>query len=133
MARSTVSIRAYGAQAAFRRESFVRIDRYSRASTTFWALNWYVAFCMILSIAVVSYLYAPRWISVIGQVLAGAFSSALAAYLVYGQRFDASTTGFSLTMSSAYLSPCIALDVADRSCSQLLLADNVVGPRVQRI
>ena len=43
-----------------------------------------------------------RWMYVMGQLFGGTFSAALAAYLVYGQRFDASRTGFSLTMASAY-------------------------------
>lgn len=35
----TVSIRAYGAQAAFRKESHQRIDRLTRAQVTYWNLN----------------------------------------------------------------------------------------------
>ena len=38
---SPVSIRAYGAQAAFRAESYRRVDRYTRAQAVYWHLNRY--------------------------------------------------------------------------------------------
>ena len=68
-----------------------------------------------------------------GQLFGGTFSAALAAYLVYGQRFDASTTGFSLTMASAYPIQRATVKVANKRYSQLLLPDHVVGPHVQRV
>lgn len=37
-----VSIRAYGVQDAFRKESYVRINKYTRAARIFWALSQYV-------------------------------------------------------------------------------------------
>ncbi|KAF7792456.1 hypothetical protein EIP86_003493 [Pleurotus ostreatoroseus] len=78
-----VSIRAYGAQAAFRSESFKRIDRYTRASMNYFNLN--------------------RWMLVRGESIVGMFAASLAAYLVYGQReSDASKTGFSLTMAIGF-------------------------------
>ncbi|TCD68828.1 hypothetical protein EIP91_009695 [Steccherinum ochraceum] len=78
-----VSIRAYGAQAAFRKESFLRIDRFTRTQITYWNLN--------------------RWVGVRSSILAGLFASGLAAYLIYGpQNRDASTTGFSLTMAVGF-------------------------------
>ena len=44
-----------------------------------------------------------RWMLVRGESIVGMFAASLAAYLVYGQReSDASKTGFSLTMASAY-------------------------------
>ncbi|THH30400.1 hypothetical protein EUX98_g3808 [Antrodiella citrinella] len=78
-----VSIRAYGAQAAFRKESYIRIDKFTRAQITYWNLN--------------------RWIGVRSSILAGMFSSALGAYLVYGPvQVDAATIGFSLTMAAGF-------------------------------
>ncbi|KAJ3557433.1 hypothetical protein NM688_g1472 [Phlebia brevispora] len=77
-----VSIRAYGAQARFRSESFRLTDRYTRASITYWNLN-----C---------------WVFMRGDMLGGAFAASLAAYLVYGQNYDASKTGFSLTMAVTF-------------------------------
>ncbi|PSS37122.1 hypothetical protein PHLCEN_2v995 [Hermanssonia centrifuga] len=79
-----VSIRAYGSEEAFRQELFARINRFTRVQRTFWDLN--------------------RWISVRGELLAGSFSTALSAYLVYGQRSDAASTGFSLTMAVGFSS-----------------------------
>ncbi|THH12876.1 hypothetical protein EW146_g7283 [Bondarzewia mesenterica] len=75
------SIRAYGAQAAFRDESYRRIDRYTRAGRTFYNLN--------------------RWVCVRINTLGGIFSAALAAWLIYGPGHKdnlPSDTGFSLTM-----------------------------------
>ncbi|KAJ3557434.1 hypothetical protein NM688_g1473 [Phlebia brevispora] len=77
-----VSIRAYGAQDYFRQESYRRIDRYTRASVTFYDLN--------------------RWIGIRGSLLAAAFSTGLAAWLTYGERYDASRTGFALTMAIGF-------------------------------
>ena len=39
MLRFAVSIRAYGAQEAFKQESYARMDRYNRAGLTYEALN----------------------------------------------------------------------------------------------
>ncbi|KAJ3557435.1 hypothetical protein NM688_g1474 [Phlebia brevispora] len=77
-----VSIRAYGTQAAFRAESFARIDRYTRATITF------------------NNLTRQAWVSIRAETLAAAFSAALAAYLVYGSVYDSSRIGFSLTMAA---------------------------------
>ncbi|CCM03907.1 uncharacterized protein FIBRA_06058 [Fibroporia radiculosa] len=76
-----ISIRAYGAQDLFRKESFKRIDKYTRASRTFNNLN--------------------RWISVRIDVLGAMFSTSLAAYLVYGGS-SASDTGFTLNMAVGF-------------------------------
>ncbi|EIM92492.1 uncharacterized protein STEHIDRAFT_127305 [Stereum hirsutum FP-91666 SS1] len=79
------SIRAYGAQLAFRQESYRRIDRYTRAARTFYNLN--------------------RWICVRIDTLGGLFAAGLAAYLIYGPAKDtmhASDTGFSLTMAVGF-------------------------------
>ncbi|THH29810.1 hypothetical protein EUX98_g4362 [Antrodiella citrinella] len=78
-----VSIRAYGAQSTFRKESHARIDRYTRAQITYWNLN--------------------RWVGIRSSVLAGTFSSGLAAYLVFGPtRVDPATIGFSLAMAAGF-------------------------------
>ncbi|KAH8986106.1 hypothetical protein EDB92DRAFT_2054957 [Lactarius akahatsu] len=73
------SIRAYGAQLAFREESYRRIDRYSRAGRSFYNMN--------------------RWISLRIDFLGGLFAAGLAAYLIYApnERSLPSDTGFSLT------------------------------------
>ncbi|KAH9952289.1 hypothetical protein BGW80DRAFT_1430860 [Lactifluus volemus] len=78
------SIRAYGAQVAFRQESYKRIDRYSRAGRSFYNMN--------------------RWISLRIDFLGGLFAAALAAYLVYvpDKRILPSDTGFSLTMAIGF-------------------------------
>ncbi|KAH9907116.1 ABC transporter type 1, transmembrane domain-containing protein [Fomitopsis serialis] len=78
------SIRAYGAQEAFKKESYVRINRYTRASRTFWNLN--------------------RWVGIRITSLGSFFSAALAAYLVYGKANTASNTGFSLNMAVGFSS-----------------------------
>ncbi|ETW87620.1 ABC transporter [Heterobasidion irregulare TC 32-1] len=79
------SIRAYGAQAAFRQESYRRIDRYTRAGRTFYNLN--------------------RWVCVRIDALGGLFAAALGAWLVYGPGHSdnlPSDTGFSLTMAVGF-------------------------------
>ncbi|KAH9166806.1 hypothetical protein EDB89DRAFT_2115743 [Lactarius sanguifluus] len=79
-----VSIRAYGAQLAFREESYRRIDRYSRANRSFWNMN--------------------RWINLRTDFLGGLFAASLAAYLIYlpNERPLPSDTGFSLTMAIGF-------------------------------
>ncbi|CAL1706378.1 unnamed protein product [Somion occarium] len=79
-----VSIRAYGAQDAFRKESYRRIDQYTRAQRQFWDLN--------------------RWINVRMNLLASLFASSLAAYLTYGTSITASKAGFSLNMAVGFSS-----------------------------
>ncbi|KAI0045217.1 P-loop containing nucleoside triphosphate hydrolase protein [Auriscalpium vulgare] len=79
------SIRAYGAQAAFRQESYKRIDRYTRAARVFWDLN--------------------RWVSLRIDILGGVFASALGAWLIYGPEGSTalpSNTGFSLNMAVGF-------------------------------
>jgi len=80
------SIRAYGAQHAFKRVSMTRIHSYTRAARTFYNLN--------------------RWISVRIEVLGGLFAAGLAIYLVYGRGPlpTASDTGFSLNMAVGFSS-----------------------------
>ncbi|KAF9807084.1 hypothetical protein IEO21_08395 [Rhodonia placenta] len=76
------SIRAYSAQKMFRKEAYKRIDRWTTSARTFYNLN--------------------RWVCVRIDVLSSLFSSGLAAYLVYGGRFNASNTGFSLNMAVGF-------------------------------
>ncbi|KAG5728585.1 ATP-binding cassette transporter abc4 [Termitomyces sp. T112] len=76
------SIRAYGAQEAFRDESLQRINRYTRAARTFYNLN--------------------RWICVRIDAIGGSFAASLAAYLVYFQDQKASNTGFSINMAVGF-------------------------------
>ncbi|KAJ4001710.1 P-loop containing nucleoside triphosphate hydrolase protein [Lentinula boryana] len=75
-----VSIRAFGAEDMFLRESRLRIDTWLRP-------------------AIPSY-NANRWIGIRVDVLAGIFTAALGAYLVYGNSgTSAANTGFSVTMA----------------------------------
>ncbi|KAI0725238.1 hypothetical protein C8Q72DRAFT_853404 [Fomitopsis betulina] len=78
------SIRAYGAQDAFKTESYKRINRYTRASRAFWSLN--------------------RWVTIRINSLGALYAAALAAYLVYGKTATASNTGFSLNMAVGFSS-----------------------------
>jgi hypothetical protein len=78
------SIRAYGAQLAFREESYKRIDRYSRAGRSFYNMNRQV----IQPIEEPTTLYLSpsphrRWISLRIDFLGGLFAASLAAYLIY--------------------------------------------------
>lgn len=77
-----VTIRAYSAQAYFRRELSKRLDDYSRAGRTHYDLN--------------------RWISFRIDVLSSVFAAVVTSYLVYGQQLGPSTVGFTLTMTLAF-------------------------------
>ncbi|KAH7913221.1 hypothetical protein BJ138DRAFT_1059515 [Hygrophoropsis aurantiaca] len=77
------SIRAYGAEEAFQRESLTRIDRYTKCARMFYNLN--------------------RWVSVRLDMISALFTSGLAAYLVYGGVLsNASNIGFSLNMAVGF-------------------------------
>ncbi|KAI0344119.1 multidrug resistance-associated ABC transporter [Trametopsis cervina] len=76
------SIRAYGAEEAFKAESHKRIDKFSRAARSFYNLN--------------------RWVCIRIEALAGLFAAGLATYLVYGGKVSASNTGFALTMAVGF-------------------------------
>ncbi|KAI0803030.1 hypothetical protein BC629DRAFT_1591129 [Irpex lacteus] len=84
-----VSIRAYGAQDAFIRESYTRIDRFSRTARTYYIL--------------------ARWLSVRTETLSGLFAAGLAVYLVYFDQKDVASTGFSLTMAIGFSTMIIYL------------------------
>ncbi|KAF7291603.1 hypothetical protein HMN09_01251400 [Mycena chlorophos] len=75
------SIRAYGAQSLFLKESAVRIDLFSRPAVSFWNLN--------------------RWITVRSDTFGAVYSAALGWYLLMGPASDqdAANVGFSLTMA----------------------------------
>ncbi|KAH9028052.1 ABC transporter type 1, transmembrane domain-containing protein [Lactarius deliciosus] len=90
-----ISIRAYGAQLAFREESYRRIDKYSRANRSFWNMNRQVESTS-----------SPPWINLRIDFLGGLFAAGLAAYLIYvpNERSLPSDTGFSLTMAIGFSS-----------------------------
>ncbi|KAG8879706.1 hypothetical protein FRB97_001503 [Tulasnella sp. 331] len=75
-----VSIRAFGAEEAFKTESRKRINGYIRPARTFHNLT--------------------RWLSIRVDLIGALFAAALAGYLVYVQH--ASTTGFSLSMATSF-------------------------------
>ncbi|CED83676.1 Multidrug resistance-associated protein/mitoxantrone resistance protein, ABC superfamily [Phaffia rhodozyma] len=80
-----ISVRAYGAESKVRAEALRRVDKYSRATVTFYNLN--------------------RWCNCRFDVLAAVFSCCLAAYLVYGPGDRTpSTVGFTLAVSVQFSS-----------------------------
>ncbi|WVO13290.1 hypothetical protein L204_100903 [Cryptococcus depauperatus] len=81
-----VSIRAYGAQQKLRAEAQRRADKYTRAATTRYSYN------------------LNRWINIRLDMLGGLFAASLAAFLVYGPRMDASTSGFALSQAISFSS-----------------------------
>ncbi|TFY61104.1 hypothetical protein EVG20_g7183 [Dentipellis fragilis] len=79
------SIRAYGAQKAFKSEAYNRINRYTRAARTHYNLN--------------------RWVCIRIDALGGLFTAGLAAYLIYGPSRNErvpSEAGFSITMAVSF-------------------------------
>ncbi|KIJ62235.1 hypothetical protein HYDPIDRAFT_176581 [Hydnomerulius pinastri MD-312] len=83
------SIRAYGAQKAFQEESLDRIDRYTKSARMFYNVN--------------------RWVCIRVDLVGSVFTTALAAYLVYGRTRDASNVGFSLNMAVGFSSMILYL------------------------
>ncbi|PPQ97414.1 hypothetical protein CVT26_006798 [Gymnopilus dilepis] len=77
-----VSIRAYGAQEAFKKESLARIDKYTRVARMSYNLN--------------------RWVSVRVDVLGSLYIAGLALFLVYGPKVGAANTGFVLNMAVGF-------------------------------
>jgi hypothetical protein len=77
-----VSIRAYAAQQPFKSELYNRIDHYSRCARISWNLN--------------------RWVGFRIDILGAVFTTALAAYLVYGGTTNAANTGFSLNLATSF-------------------------------
>ncbi|KAL4068375.1 hypothetical protein V8B97DRAFT_1975301 [Scleroderma yunnanense] len=73
------SIRAYGAQAAFKSESLDRIDLYSKSARMYYNLN--------------------RWVTIRIDFIGALFTATLATYLVYWRTSEASNVGFSLNMA----------------------------------
>ncbi|KAI0365043.1 P-loop containing nucleoside triphosphate hydrolase protein [Pilatotrama ljubarskyi] len=76
------SVRAYGAEEAFKAEAYSRIDRYSRVAVTHENLN--------------------RWLSARIDFIGTLFATSLALYLTYAARLSASDAGFSLNMAAAF-------------------------------
>ncbi|KAJ3814679.1 P-loop containing nucleoside triphosphate hydrolase protein [Lentinula aff. lateritia] len=80
-----VSIRAFGAEDMFLKESRMRIDAWLRPGLPSFNVN--------------------RWIGIRVDALAGIFTAALGAYLVYGNNgTSAANTGFSMTMAVGFTS-----------------------------
>ncbi|KAJ4501458.1 P-loop containing nucleoside triphosphate hydrolase protein [Lentinula lateritia] len=80
-----VSIRAFGAEDMFLKESRMRIDAWLRPGLPSFNVN--------------------RWIGIRVDALAGIFTAALGAYLVYGDNgISAANTGFSMTMAVGFTS-----------------------------
>jgi hypothetical protein len=80
--RDSASIRAYALEHAFIAEMQERINHYTRSARVFYNLN--------------------RWVAVRLELLGTLFTTALAAYLVYSQKQEASNAGFSLTMTCLF-------------------------------
>ncbi|KAH9886265.1 P-loop containing nucleoside triphosphate hydrolase protein [Cubamyces lactineus] len=76
------SVRAYGAQEAFKREAYRRIDKLTRVTVTYSNLT-----C---------------WIESRITLWACLFATSLALYLVYFSDMSAANTGFSLTIATAF-------------------------------
>ncbi|KAF8592008.1 P-loop containing nucleoside triphosphate hydrolase protein [Ramaria rubella] len=77
------SLRAYGAQNAFKTESLKRINGYTRPARTFYNCN--------------------RWVGIRIDAIGGTFAAGLAAYLVYDEGLrTVSNAGFSLTMAVGF-------------------------------
>ncbi|KDR83052.1 hypothetical protein GALMADRAFT_57306 [Galerina marginata CBS 339.88] len=79
-----VSIRAYGAQEAFKQDSFKRIDHYTRIARTSFNIN--------------------RWISLWMDFLGAIFMASLGCHQVYNQKVSAGNTGLSLNMAANFSS-----------------------------
>ncbi|KAI0640447.1 P-loop containing nucleoside triphosphate hydrolase protein [Trametes meyenii] len=77
-----VSVRAYGAQEAFKIEAHRRIDKYSQVSVTHEGLN--------------------RWLSIYIDFVGTLFATGLAIYLTYVAKLSAADTGFSLNMAVVF-------------------------------
>ncbi|KAI0360840.1 multidrug resistance-associated ABC transporter [Trametes cingulata] len=103
-----VSIRAYRAQDQFKAESYLRVDRYSRAALTFSGLN--------------------RWITVRMDIMGTTLLAVLAAYLIYGGRLSASNAGFAMNMAGGFT---IRILGWIRELNELMLAANSLE-RVQQ-
>ncbi|KAL1942566.1 hypothetical protein VTO73DRAFT_6168 [Trametes versicolor] len=76
------SVRAYGAQEAFKNIAYARIDRYTRVAVTHQNLD--------------------RWIWARIDLIGTIFATSLAIYLTYIAKMNASDTGFSLNMATAF-------------------------------
>ncbi|KAJ7175766.1 multidrug resistance-associated ABC transporter [Mycena filopes] len=80
------SIRAYGAEETFLKESERRIDEFLRPAISFWNLN--------------------RWIAMRTDILGGVFSAGLGWYLIYGggSHYGPANIGFTLSAAISFTS-----------------------------
>ncbi|KAJ8473273.1 hypothetical protein ONZ51_g7973 [Trametes cubensis] len=76
------SVRAYGAQEAFKREAYRRVDRLTRVTVIYTNLSCWIESRIALSACL--------------------FATSLALYLVYFSDMSAANTGFSLTIATAF-------------------------------
>ncbi|PPR08265.1 hypothetical protein CVT24_001158 [Panaeolus cyanescens] len=95
------SIRAYGAEAAFKEESMARLNHYVRMSRTSFNLN--------------------RWIGLRIDALGALLTALMASFLVYGKQIGASNTGFSLMFTSEF---CVFIFWLIRIFNQLEVESN---------
>ncbi|KAI0824512.1 P-loop containing nucleoside triphosphate hydrolase protein [Trametes gibbosa] len=95
------SVRAYGAQQAFKKISYKRIDQYTRVAVTHQNLD--------------------RWVSARIDLIGTIFATALATYLTYIAKLSASDTGFSLNMAVAFST---VIFQAIRVFNEFEIADN---------
>lgn len=96
-----VSIRAYGAQAAFQAKARENIDRYNRSAYALYDLNRYAHSCYIFLQPLTIY----SWIAVRSNACGGLFSGLVCVYLVYGNNgIIASDIGFALNQILAFSS-----------------------------
>ncbi|KAJ7831346.1 hypothetical protein B0H14DRAFT_3713860 [Mycena olivaceomarginata] len=84
------SIRAYGAEEVFLRESTVRINNFLQPAISIWNLN--------------------RWISMRSEILGSTFSAALGWYLIYsgGVHRGPANVGFSLSAAVLFSSTILS-------------------------
>jgi len=79
---SSVSIRAYGAEEAFKGKSLNLIDVYARTARTLYSLS-----C---------------WMSIRIDFLGGVFAAGLASYVVYGHGISANAAGFCIDQAGIH-------------------------------
>ena len=77
-----MSIRAYGAEGAFKSESLKRVDHYVRIARVSNNLN--------------------RWIAMRIDLVGNIFTTSLAAYCVYAHSLNTSEIGFSLSLANSF-------------------------------
>lgn len=117
----SVSIRAYGAQEAFKEELMRRTDDYTRVARTYWNLN--------------------RWIGMRMDTIGALFTGVVASFLVYGRDTPAATVGFTLVLINSFTSQLLTwvrqlnnMEVqANRFVFMLLIVSLLTRYSVERI